>query len=102
MEGQAMLQTRNFILNTQHRIFRVLYTKVTDVQLFLSCVLPATRAVKQFIENELKYLTIQAGAAKIQRNFLNDFHTSHIWKIILLVDLRTGGACQDKHCSDKH
>ena len=64
-----MLQTRSFNLNTQHTVFRVPYTEVADAQLYPSCILPASRAVKQCIENELTYLTIQADATKYKEVF---------------------------------
>lgn len=64
-----MLQTRSFNLNTQHTVFRVPHTEVAHAQLYLSCVLAASRAVKQCIENELKYLTRQADAATYKEVF---------------------------------
>lgn len=59
-----MLQTRSFNLNIQHTVFTVPYTETAHAQLYLSCVLPAPRAVKECIEKELKYHTIQADTEK--------------------------------------
>lgn len=56
VEGQAMLQTRSFTLNTQHTVFSVTYPKAAHAQLYLSCVLPALRAVKQCLKTEMKDL----------------------------------------------
>lgn len=56
VEGQAMLQTRSFTLNTQHTVFSAPYPEVAHAQLYLYCVLPALRAVKHCIKTEMKDL----------------------------------------------
>lgn len=56
VEGQAMLQTRSFTLNTQHTVFSAPYREVAHAQLYLYCVLPALRAVKHCIKTEMKDL----------------------------------------------
>lgn len=56
VEGQAMLQTSSFTLNTQHTVFSVPHPKVAHAQLYLHCVLPALRAAKQCTKTEMKNL----------------------------------------------
>lgn len=100
MEGQAVLQTRSFNLNTQHSFQSPIYWGCSCPALPFLCptCIQGSKGV-YWKWTEISHYT--SRRCKIQISFLNGFQTSHMQKIILLVALSTRGACQDKHFSDK-